>query len=137
MPFEFEESEKQSQSVYASRIHFDFGAYQPYFLYNANTRVYSRYEHGSPQKDALTGRGLNFKNVVVLFVGSSFNDGSTLSGSGRGYLITNGRYTSIKWEKTDNYAPIRFTDSNGKEVLFNPGKTFISLVPQTSALDIS
>ncbi len=120
------------------------------FIYDGGTGLYSRYQFSDdegllPHNDALNGNvQLTCANVVILFVDvspikedakSSDNESALdrkyvdVVGSGSGYAATAGTSTAITWKKTSETSPLQFFDANGNEITFNPGKTFIEIVP--------
>ena len=124
----------------ADRIHLTYGGFQPYFLYKSATGLYERYQHGAPHRDLNNGETLAFANVVVLYASSSYSGGATnveLVGSGSGIFATGGRYINILWSKPSAESPMTFTDGAGAPVVFNRGKTFISVVTGTYSLSIT
>lgn len=122
----------------ASTVHVNFSAYsQPYFIYNAETKLYERYEYNAPQIDELEAEGenvLTFKNVIVQM--SSYecinqkNDLQELTqvGEGKGYYCTNGKAIPITWKKESKGNPTKYFLEDGSELLLNPGKTWISII---------
>lgn len=122
----------------ANTIHVDFSSYsKPYFVYNAEKKLYDRYEYNEPQIDELADESdniLNFKNVVVLV--SSYecinpkNDLQELTqtGEGKGYYCTNGKSIPITWKKTAVNERAQFFTEDGSELLLNPGKTWFSII---------
>ena len=63
-----------------------------------------------------------------------------ITGTGKGYYITNGKSKSITWEKesrTSSYKLYEGNEVTGKnELLINPGKTYIAIVPTTAEVVI-
>ena len=57
-------------------------------------------------------------------------------GEGSGYYATKGTVMPITWKKTSHAAPIEFFDEDGKPLLINRGKTFVSVCPTTLANQI-
>lgn len=102
------------------------------FDYNEFLGVYKRFQQGSQQIDAETGRQLAVTNVLVQItsVKPIPNDSEgrrdvTLIGSGTGWLYTNGTKTPVKWSKTSHQSPTEWTFENGEKLTLNKGKTWI------------
>jgi len=110
-----------------------------YFVYNAETRLYERFQHLSGEKDGphldlLNDEQLTFKNIIIQNVYFeqrdlqgylSFQCHDTTRG---GWFFTNGKGIRITWEKTKDYEPTRFYDISGNEIEFNTGKTMILII---------
>ena len=46
-------------------------------------------------------------------------------GGGEAYVFTNGKVIHGTWKRKSDYEPNVFYDDNGKEIIFNQGKTWI------------
>lgn len=106
---------------------------QPWFEYNKKDGLYYRYEFNSPQKDALVGKQLSVKNIIiqtcrytVMPKHNTYDLDAT--GGGEGYYISNGAATHVKWRKDSEYAPARYYDDNGSEIEINPGRTWVCII---------
>ena len=56
-------------------------------------------------------------------------------GSGNGWWFSNGSYQRIKWSKADEYAPFKLTDTSGKELTINAGKSYLGMIrPDCTAI---
>ncbi len=122
----------------AGTVRVSFSNYsKPYFIYNADTKLYDRYEYDAPQIDNLADENdnvLNFKNVIIQI--SSYecinqkNDLQELTqiGEGTGYYCTNGKEIPITWKKETKGTPTKYYTEDGQELLLNPGKTWISII---------
>ena len=44
-----------------------------------------------------------------------------------GYFCTKGKVIPITWTKTSDYAPTKYYDMNGDEIVLNTGKTYIAV----------
>lgn len=110
---------------------------KPVFTYDAATGMYNRTEFGQPETDALSGETVSVKNVILQNVESSMYDEKhvrlTLTGTGTGKYLTNGRMIDITWSKENDTAGTRFYDTNGNELVLNQGRTWISLIQADKA----
>lgn len=153
-PLTFADSETEISGADANYVYIPFSFYaQSYLDYNSETKLYSKGQylgtrssldkHDSPHIDGNTGKALEFKNVIVLYAPHSSIPGDTkgrisvdITGSGKGYYITNGKSKAITWEKesrTSSYKLYEANETEGKtELSINPGKTYIAIVPTTS-----
>lgn len=128
----------------AKKITLDFSGYAaPYFEYNAEDKLYYRFQYGAPHKDSLTDQQLTFKNIIIQFVKEwdiDKNDYQTMDledASGRGYYITNGKVELITWEKKEATGWMRYYNEAGEELTINPGKTYIALFPKDRTEDVT
>ncbi len=83
-----------------------------------------------------------FKNVIIQFAPhKSRDDGAgsidiSFSGSGEGFYATNGQIIPIKWEKDETFGVNKFKTVDGEKLKLNPGKTWITVFPDTQKSDI-
>ena len=109
-----------------------------YFEYNENDGLYYRSQYLSggtdgPHVDAVTGKQLVFKNILVQYVTYDvLNEGYMTfqchDTTQDGWYFTNGRGIHVTWEKNSDYGATRYYDDYGNEVFMNTGKTMICIV---------
>ena len=107
------------------------------WIYNSETKRYTRYSKGDKQTDWTTGEDITAKNIIVEFIANStLNDGENKGrqtmntvGSKDGYYITNGKAIKITCEKTTRSAQTVYKDENGNEIDVNDGNTFVQICP--------
>lgn len=117
--------------------------YQVNYKYNPDTKLYDRYI-GSKSHTSQTGDGLTAKNIIISYVYNyDLNDGQNKGrqevetvGNGEGYYITNGKMQKITWSKSSRTAPTVYKDLSGKDLVINPGNTYIQIVPKESKITI-
>ncbi len=138
LSFNEEDTDIEDGIAAEGTVHVNFSSYsQPYFVYNAEKKLYDRYEYNAPQIDNMADENdnvLTFKNIIVMQ--SSYecinpkNDLQELTqvGEGNGYYITNGKAIKIKWSKSSKKSKTKYTKEDGSELLLNPGKTWISII---------
>ena len=106
--------------------------------FNEQTGTYDYYEYGKLHTDAEDGEPLTFKNLIVICITFQELDGSgylkydlvnSKEFPGIGYYVTNGEKTPITWVKESDTDIMKFYDENGEEIVMNPGKTYIGLMP--------
>lgn len=101
--------------------------------YNEEEGVYYKNLHKQKQIDQLTGEQLTFSNVIVQMTDCQRLDAKdyqefTMMDSGKpGYFCTKGKMIPITWTKTSDYAPTKYYDKSGKEIVLNTGKTYIAI----------
>lgn len=108
------------------------------YVYNGETKEYLRYQYnGQKHVDASNDKQLSFKNLIVLFHNTKVIDHVghleiTTTGTGTGYLVSEGKYTAITWSRTDRDGNLTLTDTaTGKPIVINRGKTAINVCPTT------
>ena len=105
--------------------------------YNEEEGVYYKWLHNKEQIDAATDEQLSFTNIIVQYTESASLDGKGYKAFAMvdergldGLYITQGKAIPITWKKTDDYAPTKYYDKNGKEIVLNTGKTYIAVAEQ-------
>jgi len=97
-----------------------------------------------PDIDLSTGSQVSASNVVVLVVkykfgryaehiGGSGDFQSQTLGSGPGYVFRDGRVIKVTWSRQFVTEPWTFTGPNHKVVSLAPGRTWVELLPDTTA----
>lgn len=113
--------------------------------YDAENKVYRRYQNNIEHKDFITGLQFTAKNIITYKVYNyTLNDGYAGGrqdlnniGSGEGYFISEGYAIPITWEKTSRSAQTVYkVKATGKELVVNDGNTFIQIQPQIQTLTI-
>ncbi len=105
---------------------------KPYWVYNEDDGLYYRYEFNQKQVDALSGKQLTAKNIIIEDVEWWTYEGSQYLGyllsynSGTGKYISNGKMIDIKWTKDSDSSITHYYDaSTGEEIQLNVGTTWI------------
>ncbi|HWD24066.1 MAG TPA: DUF3048 domain-containing protein [Acidimicrobiales bacterium] len=97
-----------------------------------------------PDIDTLTGRPVVTDNVVVLVtkyrigpyaehIGGSGDFQSETLGTGSGYILRDGTMEKVTWARRFVTEPWTFTGPDHKVVSLAPGKTFVEIVPNSTA----
>uniref|UniRef100_A0A7C4TLH7 DUF3048 domain-containing protein n=1 Tax=candidate division WWE3 bacterium TaxID=2053526 RepID=A0A7C4TLH7_UNCKA len=129
----------------ANKVVIDFwykGDYTAAFEYDPGTNSYIRFvgydesDNLIPHKDQETQDQIKVKNLIVQFVpevpilGDDKNRLTyELVGAGKGYVFLDGKVIDVTWSKESRDERTMFYDTEGKEITFNRGKTWISVVP--------
>lgn len=112
---------------------------KPFFKYDASSGLYTRYEFGSEQIDKNTGSAITVSNIILQNVSSEKYDPNkgTLKlgviGSGEGKFLTQGKVIDITWKRSSEKDITHYYDADGKEIVLNPGKTWVSLIENNYA----
>ena len=103
----------------------------PWFEYNKDEGLYYRFQYGGPHngnEGQLAVKNIIFQNCPVGFYGSSEYLDINVHTPGSGYYFTGGRGTTVSWKKDETYGVTRYYDSDGQEILLNPGKTWVCII---------
>ena len=116
--------------------------YKSSFKYDAENKMYIRYQAGTKCVDYKTKETITTKNIIVQKLRYSMCDDNyywdlDTVGSGEGYYITNGYAVPIKWSKSSRSAKTKYTyvegtvidgqDVSGKEITVSDGRTWIEV----------
>lgn len=93
--------------------------------------------------DKNNGEQLSCKNVIVQItrIAPIFGDAKDrvnvkLTGSGSGYVLSNGSYKKMNWQKENEYSQIKITDENGNSIKLSSGNTWWEIVDKNSKITI-
>ena len=112
--------------------------YEVSWQYDKENNVYKRLNGGKEQKDLNVDQQLTTKNLIVQFATeTSANDGYPgnvhliygTKGKGKILFFKDGKSEKGTWAKASRLARTVFSDSKSKEIKFNPGHIWISLLP--------
>lgn len=108
--------------------------------YDAATRTYARSINGKAHTDAVSGKQLTARNVVVLWVRIKPYPGDKhdvvdigLSGSGRASAFIGGQRFDGTWEAGTD-APPRLKGADGKPIRLDPGNTWFQVIGSTQSI---
>lgn len=115
--------------------------YNSHYAYDTATNTYVRNQNGAPHTDREDGQ-ISPSVVVVLKVDMAtvmedgYRESITTSGSGKAYVFQNGTVQEVQWNKASRTAPLKLTDTAGKDIALNRGQTWIAAVPNSGG-DVS
>lgn len=109
--------------------------------YDKGSNTFLRFNGGTRHKDAVSGKQLFAKNIIVQFVSTSLEDSygrlrMKNIGSGKVVIFKGGRNVSGTWRKKSRTARTKFFDKKGKEILLNRGKIWVEIVPADYKISI-
>lgn len=148
VPYTFKEDEPLSARPAAQIISYDFWeGYKEYgvtWTYNKANNVYMRANGGAPHLDLNTKKQLAPHNVVVLFMKESrANDGYEgnlhmlygTKGTGKAKVFMDGKEIDANWSKKNRVSHLQLKDARGKDIEFNKGQIWFTIVaPDTEVL---
>lgn len=126
----------------ANKVSIDYsGTENRTYSYDSGSEYYLRSTNGAAHLDRMSNEQLHYKNILIQRVENKTIDSEgrqdlTTCGTGSGFYITNGYARPITWSKASRNGKTRYTYSDGTEVIFNDGNTFIQIVPTTSNVTI-
>lgn len=138
-PFEFCEygASVQVGTNDANHVYLPISNYQTVdYVYDSEAKEYLRYQYnGNKHIDGENGVQLSFKNIIIMFCDTAPYDTYgrlrvTTTGSGSGYVVSEGKYKAITWSRQSIDGNLTLTDSEtGENLVINRGKTFINVCP--------
>jgi hypothetical protein len=134
-------SHPQATKVYPGGTSNNSGGYgnaKPYFEYNAENKLYYRFQYGGKHIDEMNNEQLTVANVVFQYMNGEARDANgylkfDVTGNGRAQIFTNGRVVEGTWKRDDISRPAKFYDANGTEVVLSSGKTWICVIRNSHA----
>ena len=111
------------------------GLYDITWTYDRSQNIYFRSNGTTPYTDANIATQVYAKNVIIQRVEtiSTYDEKAhmiiTTIGSGDAIILRDGVVISATWKKTDARKRTHFYDSDGTEIQFNRGITWIEAVP--------
>jgi hypothetical protein len=132
--FKFDFPEEDRGDITDITIDFSVLAFKSDFKYDKSKNMYSKFIADSPHTDRETEKQLTFNNVVSMItdIVPSGNEAGHMivrtTGSGKALFFMDGNVTEGSWERMSVLSPFEYFDSNGEPVLFNRGKTYVSMV---------
>ncbi|ACL70003.1 hypothetical protein Hore_12530 [Halothermothrix orenii H 168] len=130
-----------SGDIRAGKIYIYFwGGYKVLYKYNSRENLYYRYinDFNTPHRNE-DDKHLTARNIIIQYVPTSVIDDvgrleMDLTGAGDALIFKNGIVIEGLW-KNLNGSRTDFYNNNGEQVSFNPGQTWIIIVPETTYVD--
>ncbi len=103
------------------------------FTYEEDRRTYAKSQYGGPHIDGVTGEPIRVTNVFVLFteiypLDAGGHVAARLTDGGSGYYLSGGKMQEIRWDKGDIWDPLVYTDTDGRPLVVNAGKSYVCVV---------
>jgi hypothetical protein len=118
---------------FSLEINFSRFSYRVKWVYDPNSNSYTRYIAGKPDIDAATKQLIKAKNIVVQYTSINVIDRAgrvhlDLLGEGKAIIFQDGRVIPARWQRLTFSELTRFYNTEGQEIKFNPGQTWIEIV---------
>lgn len=140
--FEFTDSKINPGTKAANKCVLNFStAYFSTFSFDSASGKYLKQHNSKQHVDGKTGNQLAFTNVFILETKVNPKPEDTylvdveLKG-GSGWYISNGFAQEIKWSKDNEKSPIIITDTEGKALTVNAGKSYIGIIGDSRTITI-
>ncbi len=132
--FKFDSSAEDRGDISDITIDFSVAAFKSEFKYDKAANQYLKYLAGSPHIDRETEQQLYFNNVVSMItdIVPSGNEAGHMivrtTGSGKAFYFMDGKVVEGSWERMSVLSPFEYFNENGDPILFNRGKTYVSMI---------
>lgn len=133
--FDFSKENMELDGETAKKVTLTYSGEQiSVFEYDEENKIYNRFQNSKIHLDEETKEQLAVTNVIIqytnIYVIADDDKGRRevkLIGNGDGMYITNGKAIPIKWSKTSHNSPTTWTDTSGKALTLNKGKTWVNV----------
>lgn len=117
--------------------YFSSSLFNVVFEYDEATKKYKRYTNGELTADLDTNDPVLLDNIFIIETNHKIIDSAgrreiDLTSGGNAYLLQRGQWKKVEWKNSDGKI-LPYT--NGQEVGFVPGKTWINVVPSKQGLE--
>ncbi len=108
------------------------------WTYDRESNSYKREMGGIAHNDAITGKQLAAKNVIIQEVERWYQPDSEsgkegwqmqTTGEGKAKILTGGKVYEATWKKSNQNSRTKYYASDGTEIELNPGNTWVEIVP--------
>lgn len=111
------------------------------YVYDPEAKVYNREKDGKIHIDESDQSVITAKNIIIqeTLIKVIDNEGRlsvALEGEGSGLFISNGVSNNIRWLKESRKGKTYYYDEGGKEIILNPGNTWIQIVGSNAVIEI-
>jgi hypothetical protein len=149
-PWQFSKQEEPTEISEPTDISYQFwnnqfgSDYSVVWKYNPTANHYLRNNNSQPHKDLNYDQQISAKNIIIAFMNESrANDGYEKNlhllyknqGVGQALVFKDGQVIKATWSKKDRTSRTKFIDSTNKEIQFNPGLIWISILPTGQNVD--
>lgn len=120
--------DEPAESPKASTVTIDYSGpdYLVEFRYSKDTNQYERYLADEPHTSSDASSPIAVKNLVVISLPAERTTDNGSLGEGKATVFKDGRAIEARWKKQNPSDRLKITDSDGKEIPLNRGKTWIA-----------
>ena len=109
-----------------------------WYEYNADEKLYYRFQYGNKQIDQLTGEQIAYKNIILQYSSwRKYDEHGYLNidvdEPNVGKYIVNGKAIDITWKKHTPWGATFYYDTNGNQITMDTGKTWVCIIQDTYA----
>ena len=109
-----------------------------WYEYNADEKLYYRFQYGDKQIDQLTGEQIAYKNIILQYSSwRKYDEHGYLNidvdEPNVGKYIVNGKAIDITWKKHTPWGATFYYDTNGNQITMDTGKTWVCIIQDTYA----
>lgn len=132
-PFKFKDENKVEErgDVLEVNIPFSGPTFAVKYVYNKESNSYLRHVAGRVDKDKPSGKEITAKNIIIQRANVVDRAGLDTQveaiGSGAIEYYMDGKKFEGKWSKANSSSRTKYLDSDGNEILLNPGQTWIEV----------
>jgi hypothetical protein len=143
MAFKIDAPESERGSISEITVDFSSESYVAGFVYDKDTNKYLKSIAGVPHTDFETGQQISLNNVVVMLTdidGPIDQYGHMLARTtgtheqGEAYYFMDGNVLEGTWARNSIFDPFEFHDTEGNQVMFNRGSTWICITQSINRL---
>ncbi len=110
---------------------------RPWFEYKEEDGLYYRFQYGA---EHMGSEGpIAVKNILIqccsagYYATTDYRNINVHEDQFGAYYITNGKAVFVRWKKDGEFGVTHFYRTDGTEIVLNPGKTWICIVPTSDA----
>lgn len=132
--FKFNEEDMELEGFSANQVIINYYKNnKTLYTYDSEEKLYFREKDGKPHIDEYDNTPIIAKNIIIQEAKTRVIDNEgrlsiDLIGEGKGKYITNGKGIDISWSKKARNTKTYYYDNKGKEIILNPGTTWIQVV---------
>ena len=138
--FKLDAAEDKKGTTNSIKIDFSTATFASDFQYDKSSNKYLKSIGGNPNIDRESNEQLSFSNVIAL-VTDIANSGDSAghmivrtTGSGKAIFFFDGNVSEGTWERQSVTEAMQFKDSEGNNILFNRGSSYIGMVQGTDRI---
>lgn len=119
-----------------TELHYHYTSLQESFKYDADKKVYHKFNNGEVLVDEATGEVLDIANIIVLhrphsLMPNGVHNKINWVDEAEAVYLTGARKYQISWKKASHTEPIVYF-LDGEELILNPGLTWVIVVDDSA-----